>query len=117
MKKFSPALISVAVLCSVSALTAADGDFRRPLHRASKSPKAPTIDTRTLTSFAEDLDGLKAELSLSDEQVKKMQQIRDQRDKAIENWNAANEKKIEKIEDRAWSWWQGNSSPRRMTSR
>jgi hypothetical protein len=99
MKNFPFALALAGCLCAATVLSADVNTFSGAVHRAS-SRKAPAIDTRTLTSFADDLDALKSELSLSDEQVKKMQEIRDQREKALEKWNASNENKIEKIEDR-----------------
>jgi len=44
--------------------------------------------------FGEDLDGLAAQLELTDEQKEKLQKIKDSRDKAMERFEKANGKKV-----------------------
>ncbi len=63
-------------------------------------PKADTPRTYDIpASFAEDIDALKDTLSLSDKQVETLTDLAKQRSAAMDKWDAANEKKLEKLRD------------------
>ncbi|MFP4139838.1 MAG: hypothetical protein ACLFVY_04695 [Phycisphaerae bacterium] len=66
-------------------------------HAGPKPSPQPTYDIPP--SFAEDIDSLKETLSLSDKQVKTLTDLAKQRAAAIDKWDAANAKKLEKLRD------------------
>jgi Spy/CpxP family protein refolding chaperone len=57
-------------------------------------------DAAKTASFTDDMEKLTTAVKLTDEQKKKIDQIKAARDTAVEKWNAANQKKIEAAEKR-----------------
>lgn len=88
---------ALAVLAGIAGLALLTAPAYCADDAPAAAPAAAPIGKET-GSFTDDLEKLSAAVKLTEEQRKKIDQIKQARDTAVEKWNTANQKKIEAAE-------------------
>lgn len=95
-------LAAIALAAAIAECALADGRAEKP-KRVEKAREADGDDPTTPPSptpkaggsFTDDLEKLKTQLALTDQQHTKLREMRQARDQALERWDNANRRKIE----------------------
>lgn len=115
MKTGLSILAAWTLTCAASVALAADGfdgldagpkegEKKAKTKKAARQAEGEKKDEKpsgpgAAVSFGDDVDALATKLELTDEQKEKFQKIKESREKALENYDKANEKKVAKAQE------------------